>query len=133
MNKNIAKLVKTLTATTNGKGYWSHEKRKVKIDSIEIESITDDNGDEIYVGDKTRTPVMLYLRVFFNRKNWNIEKHGFIYTDKQWISQLRKGLREIGVTATGLDYTEQGMQGDDYVSLCVWKQKTIAAFIKAFN
>ena len=133
MNKNIAKLVKSITATTNGKGFWSSEKRKVKIDSIEIESITDDNGDEIYVGDKTRTPVMLYLRVFFNRKNWNTEEHGLIYTDEKWIAELRKGLREIGVTATGLEYTEQGMQGDDYVSLCAWKPKTIAAFIKAFN
>ena len=134
MNKNIVKLVKSITATTNGKGFWSGEKRKVKIDSIEIDSITDDDGVEIDVGDKTQTPEMLYLRVFFNRKDWNVEKHGLIYTDEKWIAQLRKGLREIGVTATGLEYTEQGMQGDDYVSLSIYKKpKTIAAFIKAFH
>ena len=133
MNKNIVKLVKSITATTNGKGFWSSEKRDVNIKSIEIDSITDDNGEEIEVGGN-RTPAMMYLRVYFNRKDWNVEKHGLIYTDEKWIAQLRKGLREIGVTATGLEYTEQGMQGDDYVSLSIYKKpKTIAAFIKAFH
>lgn len=133
MNKNIVKLVKSITATTNGKGYWSDVKRSVRITEIEIESITDDNADEIDVGDKTQIPAMMYLRVYFNRKDWNTEKHGLIYTDDKWIAQLRKGLREIGVDAAGLDYTEQGMQGDDYVSLDCVKPKTIAAFIKAFG
>jgi hypothetical protein len=134
MNKNIMKLVKNITAATNGKGFWSDVKRKVKIESIEIDSITDDNADEIDPRDKTQTPVMMYLRVYFDRKSWNVEKHGLIYTDEKWIAELRKGLRLIGVTATGLEYTEQGMQGDDYVSVSVYKKpKTIAAFIEAFN
>jgi hypothetical protein len=134
MNKNIVKLVKSISATTNGKGYWSDVKRKVKIEAIEIDGITDDNFDEIDPRDKTQIPVMMYLRVYFNRKSWNTETHGLIYTDKKWITELRKGLREIGVEAAGLDYTEQGMQGDDYVSLSIYKKpKTIAAFIKAFG
>ena len=133
MNKNIVKLVKSITATTNGEGFWSTEKRLVNIKSIEIDSITDDNGEEIEVGDNRTPAAIMWLRVYFNRKDWNVEKHGLIYTDTKWIAQLRKGLREIGLTAADLDYTEQGMQGDDYVSLHAWKPKTIAAFRKAFN
>ena len=131
---NFAKLVKTLRPTTNGKGWWSDQKRAVNIKKIEIESIANDNGDEIDFRDKTQTPNSMYIRVFFLKKSWNVEKHGLIYTDKKWLTQLRKGLREIGVTATGLYYTEQGMQGDDYVSMSIYKSpKTIAAFIKAFT
>ena len=133
MNKNIVKLVKSITATTNGEGFWSTEKRLVNIKSIEIDSITDDNGEEIEVGDNRTPAAIMWLRVYFNRSDWNVKKHGLIYTDTKWIAQLRKGLREIGLTAADLDYTEQGMQGDDYVSLHAWKPKTIAAFRKAFN
>ena len=133
MTKNIAKLVKTLTATTNGKGYWSTEKRTVGIEKIEIENIMNVN-DEPIDSDSTDTPKMVYLRVFFTKKDWDVKKHGLIYTDTKWLTQLRKGLVEIGVTAAGLNYTEQGMQGSDFVSLCVYKKpKTIAAFIKAFD
>lgn len=134
MTKNMKKLVKNITATTSGRGFWSDVKRSVRITEIEIQSITDDNDDEIDPCDKTQTPVSMDLRVYFNRKDWNTDKHGLIYTDDKWIAELRKGLREIGVTATGLDYTEQGMQGDDYVSVCVYKKpKTIASMIKAFG
>ena len=136
MTKNIAKLVKTLTATTNGKGYWSTEKRTVGIEKIEIENIMNVNEEPIDVidSDSTDTPKTVYLRVYFNRSDWDVKKHGLIYTDTKWLTQLRKGLVEIGVTAAGLNYTEQGMQGSDFVSLCVRKKpKTIAAFIKAFD
>jgi len=131
---NFAKLVKTIRATTNGKGYWSSEKRAVKIKKILIDRITDDNGDEIDVGDKTQTPTTVYLQVFFLKKDWNVEKHGLIYTDKKWLTQLRKGLREIGVTVAGLDYTEQGMQGADYVSLSTsGNPKTVSSLLTAFS
>lgn len=128
------KLVKSLTATTNGKGFWSDVKRTVKIDSIVIDSIVDIDGYRIRVGDVTTTPDTMYLAVFFSKKSWDNKKHGLIYTDEKWIAQLRKGLRSIGLVTKGIDYTEQGMQGADYVSLAIYgDQKTIASFRKVFE
>ena len=130
---NKPRLVKTIIATTNGKGWWNDVIRKVRITQIEIESIVDDNGDEIDFHDKTRTPAAMIIRVYFNPKDWNTEKHGLIYRDKNWLAEFGKGLLKVGLPSKGLAYTEQGMQGDDYVSLECNKPKTIAAFIKAFS
>ena len=131
---NFAKLVKTITATTNGKGWWNDVIRKARITQIEIESITDDNADQIDFRDKTQTPAAMIIRVYFNPKDWNTEKHGLIYRDKNWLAEFGKGLLKVGLPSEGLYYTEQGMQGDDYVSMSIYKSpKTIAAFLKAFS
>jgi hypothetical protein len=122
---NIQSQIRNLYATTNGKGFWSDEQRTVKINKIIIEDIVDDNYDLMDANDFTKTPHFMNLRVYFSKKSWNCEKHGLIYTDNKWISELRKGLRSIGLEAAGLDYTEQGMQGYDYVSVCVGNKKTI--------
>ena len=131
---NIQSQIRNLYATTNGKGYWSDVSRTVKINKIIIDDITDENGETV---DLTKTPVatisLMYLQVFFSKKSWNVEKHGLIYTDSKWISELRKGLRSIGLESAGLGYTEQGMQGDDYVSVCVGNKKTIRSLVKAFS
>jgi hypothetical protein len=62
------------------------------------------------------------MRVYFDLKSWDPEVHGLIYTDKQWIRDLRAMLIRKGFSpraAEGVEYSEQGMQGDDYVSLDV--------------
>jgi hypothetical protein len=130
---NIQSQIRNLYATTNGKGFWSSEQRTVKINKITIEEIVDDNYDSMDANDSTKTPHFMDLRVYFSKKSWNVEKHGLIYTDDKWMSELRKGLRSIGLETAGLDYTEQGMQGDDYVSVCVGNKKTIRSLIKALS
>jgi hypothetical protein len=59
------------------------------------------------------------LRVYFDTDTWDIEKHGLIYTDRLFLKQLREKLSEIGFEGSDVEYSEQGMQGDNYVSLDV--------------
>jgi hypothetical protein len=104
---------------TSGNGYWSREMRNVKLKHIEIGYVDDEHN----FGE---------LRAYFNRNTWNIEKHGLIYTDGLWIKSFRTYLtKELGLPGNDVDYSEQGMQGDDYVSLDVgekfltaWAEKT---------
>ncbi len=94
--------MKSFILETDGKGLWSNEKRKVKITKI----IFGEYGKE--------------LQIYFSKKSWDPYKHGLIYTDRKFINELRKYLINSGVPkkiANDIDYTEQGMQGDDYVSL----------------
>lgn len=87
---------------TDGKGLWTPEKRNVRIKELRLD-VSDWGGGE--------------LRVYFNLRDWNVDSHGLIYTDPQFIRELRKELKAIGLPPMGVDYSEQGMQGWDYVSL----------------
>jgi hypothetical protein len=60
------------------------------------------------------------LKVYFT--NWNVREEGLIYTDPDFIRSFRKILMTMGFSqraVRGIDYTEQGMQGLDYVSMMV--------------
>lgn len=97
---------------TNGKGLWSNETKKVKHSKAIIDvrdwSIKENN---------------LYgeLMVFFSKKSWNPDKHGLIYTDPLWIKNFRSYLKNnLGFSKKAIkdvDFSEQGMQGNNYVSL----------------
>lgn len=92
---------------TDGSGIWSGCKRKIHIYKIEINYL---NRDDEY-GE---------LIAYFYNKDWDVEKHGLIYTDRHWIKDFRNGLRKIGFTKKAyndVEYSEQGMQGDNYVSM----------------
>jgi len=89
-------------------GLWSDEERKVKLKEASVRWADPE------------TPGYGELRVRFDTKTWNPDRHGLIYTDRNWIKDLRKILMKKGFSkkaVSGLDYTEQGMQGDDYVSI----------------
>jgi len=103
-----------VVCNTNGTGYWSSEKRAVGIKDIQIDSTDDD---------------LVYCDIFvhFKRKDWNTEKHGLIYTDRQWLKEFRKVCDSLGLPGSDVNYTEQGMQGNDYVSLQAGKK-----FLKAW-
>jgi hypothetical protein len=45
-----------------------------------------------------------------------------IYTDRQFQNELRVFLNQHGLVGADVDYSEQGMQGDDYVSLDVGRK-----------
>jgi hypothetical protein len=96
----------TATLNTNGNGYWSNKRKAVEITGLQL-SYT---NDELDFGE---------LRVFFNTNTWDTHKDGLIYTDKQFRRELKELLTAKGFDASDVDYSEQGMQGDTYVSLDV--------------
>ena len=93
----------TATLNTNGNGYWSNKRKAVEITGLQL-SYT---NDELDFGE---------LRVFFNTNTWDTHKDGLIYTDKQFMRELKELLTVQGFDASDVDYSEQGMQGDTYVS-----------------
>jgi len=99
---------------TNGKGLWTDESRKIVIRELELDIKSaikwKESEDQLY-GE---------LRAYFGRNGWDVTKHGLIYTDPMWIRDLRVKLRSFGFTPSetkNIDYSEQGMQAEDYVSL----------------
>jgi len=93
----------TATLNTNGNGYWSNKRKAVEITGLQL-SYT---NDELDFGE---------LRVFFNTNTWDTNKDGLIYTDKQFMRELKELLTIQGFDASDVSYSEQGMQGDTYVS-----------------
>ena len=94
---------------TGGNGLWSGEAKTVQVLRVEL-SYTNDEGD---FGE---------LRAYFNTGTWNCDADGLIYTDKIWLNEFRALMRSMGFTRTAVNditYSEQGMQGDDYVSMDV--------------
>ena len=96
----------------DGMGLWSRRPlRRVHISKINIGYINDEED----FGE---------LRATFD-KGWKVSDAGLIYTDALWIKDFRIGLIAHGFSseaADNVDYSEQGMQGDDYVSMDVGKK-----------
>ena len=91
---------------TSGDGYWSDVAKPVEIVDMRLGYVSDE-GD---FGE---------LCVYFNTDTWDVEKDGLIYTDKLFLQQLRSFLNSYGLEGDDVDYSEQGMQGEDFVSLDV--------------
>jgi len=100
---------------TGGGGYWSNTEQAVRITDMRLGYIS----DELDFGE---------LRVYFHTDSWDVNKQGLIYTDKQFISELRQFLDTHGLQGSDVSYSEQGMQGDNYVSCDVGKK-----FLKAWS
>ncbi len=100
------------TINTNGRGYWSNQARAVAVKGWRIGYI----DEEATFGE---------LCVYFDTDTWDVDKHGLIYTDEQFIDELRGNLMLAGFSRADVNdigYSEQGMQGNNYVSLDVGKQ-----------
>ena len=93
----------TATLNTNGNGYWSRKATAVEITHLQLAYI----NDEMDFGE---------LRVRFNAKTWDVNKDGLIYTDSVFLDELCALLTQLGFDASDVSYSEQGMQGDTYVS-----------------
>jgi hypothetical protein len=91
------------TLRTNGNGYWSNKAKTVDITGLQLAY----TNDELDFGE---------LRVFFNTASWDTYTDGLIYTDKQFMRELKELLTAKGFDASDVSYSEQGMQGDTYVS-----------------
>jgi hypothetical protein len=96
--------VQKVILNTSGNGYWSREERAVTVTNIKLGYVS----DELDFGE---------LCVYFNTKSWDTQEHGLIYTDRQFLRELRAFLDAHGLPGADVDYSEQGMQGDNYVSL----------------
>ena len=92
---------------TSGDGYWSDVAKPVEIVDMRLGYVSDE-GD---FGE---------LCVYFNTDTWDVEKDGLIYTDSQFYEDLQAFIKQQGLVVD-LCYSEQGMQGEDYVSLDVGK------------
>jgi hypothetical protein len=108
-----------IVANTNGKGYWTDEERMIEILKLGFgyKSI------DYYPEDKFFGELRAYFDPSgFTPGSWNVPGHGLIYTDKQWLKEFKAGLRKIGFSikaVSNVSYSEQGMQGSDYVSMDV--------------
>ena len=103
------------TLNTGGGGYWSNTKTAVEITALQLAY----TNDELDFGE---------LRVYFNTKTWAWQD-GLIYTDKQFMTELKELLTAKGFDASDVSYSEQGMQGDTYVS-CDVGERFINTFMQ---
>jgi hypothetical protein len=91
---------------TSGGGYWSRVQTRVRVTGLELAYI----GDVLEFGE---------FRVYFDTATWDVNSQGLIYTDPGFFAGLKQHLESQGINVTDLSYSEQGMQGTDYVSLDV--------------
>ena len=90
---------------TAGTGLWSTTQADVLVTHMELGYVAEDKE----FGE---------LRVYFNTEDWDVEQDGLIYTDSKFKIDLQDYIKQQGLVVD-LCYSEQGMQGDDYVSLDV--------------
>jgi hypothetical protein len=90
---------------TSGTGYWSTVAKAVEIVDMQLGYVADDKQ----FGE---------LCVYFNTDTWDVNVDGLIYTDKQFKIDLMEFITAHGLVVD-LCYSEQGMQGDNYVSFDV--------------
>ena len=112
--------MQTVTLNTNGLGYWSRADKAVRIVDMRVAYINDERD----FGE---------LRVYFNTEDWDVNTDGLIYTDKQWRNELQAFLDAQGLPGKDISYSEQGMQGDNYVSCDIVSAKFLQAWEAKFN
>jgi hypothetical protein len=98
--------MQTVILNTDGTGWWSNAKKAVRIVDMQL-GYESDEGD---FGE---------LQVVFDTETWDVNVDGLIYTDRLFLQELRAFLDAHGLPGADVDYSEQGMQGVDYVSLDV--------------
>lgn len=66
----------------------------------------------------------LSCRFYFDPRVWDVDKFGLIYTNPDFTDNLHKQLKHYGFQhPEGIDYSEQGMQGDCYIDFDVKDDK----------
>ena len=95
------------TINTDGSGYWSARAKPVSVTHWTLGYVSEEDD-------------YAELRIHFDTKTWDVNTDGLIYTDRQFMEELRGYLQLAGFSALAVQdicYSEQGMQDDDYVSL----------------
>ena len=101
---------KVILHTDGKRGLWSNVAKAVTITDIQLGKATLWEGD-------TDKDMFGELRVYFDTATWDTYKDGLIYTDRGFLKELQAFLNAHGLKGSDVSYSEQGMQGDDYVSL----------------
>jgi hypothetical protein len=107
-----------VTLHTSGEGYWSGTAKAVRVTELRLQWVDEDES----FGE---------LCVHFNTDDWRVDKLGLIYTDRQFEAELCEYLTSIGLDGSDCGYSEQGMQGDNYVS-CDVGESFIASYKAKF-
>lgn len=102
---------------TNGSGYWSAEKKAVRIEALELSVFL----SEYHGIPKDFGELKVYFRIS-GKNSWQVNENGLIYTDNLFLKELREVLNQLGLKGEDCSYSEQGMQGDDYVSCDVGQE-----------
>jgi hypothetical protein len=102
------------TLHTSGTGYWSRTATTVRITQLTLHAFDAEFGE---------------LCVHFNTDDWRADNLGLIYTDKLFMQELQVWLTSEGYAGDDVSYSEQGMQGDNYVSCDVGK-KFVASWMQ---
>jgi hypothetical protein len=118
-------MTQVIFRTDGLRGLWNNQAKAVSITDMKLGYIDDelDEHGRCTFGE---------LRVYFDTASWNVREDGLIYTDRGWITDLREFLNAHGLVADDVSYSEQGMQGDDYVSLDVG-ELFLASWAEKFN
>jgi hypothetical protein len=110
----------TVVLNTSGDGYWSSViNAQIRITDMKLGYV----NDELDFGE---------LRVYFDTESWDVNKHGLIYTDSLFMRQLREFLDSHRLVGKDVSYSEQGMQGNNYVSCDIGK-KFLDSWSKKFG
>tara|TARA_Y100000310_G_C20566894_1_gene755934 strand:- start:753 stop:1100 length:348 start_codon:yes stop_codon:yes gene_type:complete len=106
---------------TAGDGLWSDVTCGVLVTdvSLDVSEDAEYHRNELVVG--------------FDPETWNTLVDGYIYTDGKFLRGVRKLLNELGLPGGGVSYSEQGMQGPNYVSFDVTDAFINAWFAKFSN
>ena len=107
--------MQAVTFSTNGTGYWSNVAKTVRIVDMQLVCVNEEKS----FGE---------LCVYFNTQDWDVNVDGLIYTDKQFMAEMQAFLTAHGLAGTDVEYSEQGMQDEEYVSCDVE-----AAFIASWE
>ena len=89
---------------TAGKGLWSNVSKEVVTVGFSIPYLDEDFD----FGE---------LRIYFDTDSWNVEDDGLIYTDPLFLANIREAFG-----TDDINYSEQGMQGDNFVSFDIGKE-----------
>lgn len=110
--------------TTYGNGLWSNRQKTIRHNRADISIYNGNNEASEFHSGRFKNLQYAELRVYFTKKDWDTNNHGIIYTDRNWIKDLRSHFKNMGYSSKAIkevDYTEAGMQGQNYVSLDVGK------------